>query len=90
VAPIEVRPFRRSDRAQLTDLVNAHVDAVLPGVSVSPNAVLGQLEREPDEYVVDPWVATRTTLVAVRHDRLVAAAHLARRDWARDLVEEGP
>ncbi len=74
--PIEIRPFRRSDRDQLTDLVNAHVEAVLPGVSVSPNAVLSQLEREPDEIVVDPWVVTRHTLVAVRRDRLVAAVHL--------------
>jgi GNAT superfamily N-acetyltransferase len=76
VPSIEIRPFRRSDRDQLTDLVNAHVEAVLPGVSVSPNAVLSQLEREPDEIVVDPWVATRHTLVAIRHDRLVAAVHL--------------
>ncbi|TWF76279.1 ribosomal protein S18 acetylase RimI-like enzyme [Pseudonocardia hierapolitana] len=74
--PIEIRPFRRSDRDQLTELVNAHVEAVLPGVSVSPNAVLSQLEREPDEIVVDPWVTTRHTLVAIQRDRLVAAAHL--------------
>jgi GNAT superfamily N-acetyltransferase len=76
VPPIEIRPFRRSDRDQLTDLVNAHIEAVLPGVSVSPNAVLSQLEREPDEIVVDPWVVTRHTLVAIQRDRLVAAAHL--------------
>ncbi|MFC4949409.1 hypothetical protein [Pseudonocardia sp. GCM10023141] len=62
---IEIRPFRRSDRDQLTDLVNAHIDAVLPGVSVSPNAVLSQLEREPGEYVVDRWVITRQPLVAI-------------------------
>ncbi|HEX2300578.1 MAG TPA: hypothetical protein VHH34_19065, partial [Pseudonocardiaceae bacterium] len=74
--PIEIRPFRRSDRDQLTDLVNAHVEAVLPGVSVSPNAVLSQLEREPDEIVVDPWVSTRHTLVAIQRERLVAAVHL--------------
>jgi GNAT superfamily N-acetyltransferase len=76
VPSIEIRPFRRSDRDQLTDLVNAHIEAVLPGVSVSPNAVLSQLEREPDEIVVDPWVATRHTLVALQRDRLVAAVHL--------------
>jgi ribosomal protein S18 acetylase RimI-like enzyme len=74
----EIRPFRRSDRDQLTYLVNAHIDAVLPGVSVSPNAVLGQLEREPGEYVVDPWVVDRSTLVAVLRDRIVGAAHLLR------------
>jgi GNAT superfamily N-acetyltransferase len=76
VPPIEIRPFRRSDRDQLTDLVNAHIEAVLPGVSVSPNIVLSQLEREPDEVVVDPWVATRHTLVAILREQLVAAVHL--------------
>jgi hypothetical protein len=60
--PIAIRPFRRSDRDQLTRLVNAHVEAVLPGVTVSRGAVLSQLEREPGEYVVDPWVAQRHTL----------------------------
>lgn len=50
----EIRPFHRADRDQLTALVNAHVQAVVPGVAVSVNTVLSQLEREPDEYVVDP------------------------------------
>ena len=29
-----IRPFRRADRDQLTALVNAHAQAVVPGVSV--------------------------------------------------------
>jgi hypothetical protein len=28
------------------------------------NTLLSQLEREPDESVVDPWVIQRVTLVA--------------------------
>jgi len=76
--PIAIRPFRRSDRDQLTDLVNMHVEAVLPGVTVSPNAVLSQLEREPGEPVVDPWVTHRHTLVAVVREAVVGAAHLLR------------
>ena len=47
VSSIEIRAFERRDREQLTELVNAHVDAVVPGRSVSVNAVLSQLEREP-------------------------------------------
>ena len=78
MSAIEVRPFRRSDRHQLTDLVNAHVQAVVPGVSVSVNAVLSQLEREPGEVVVDQWVVERATLVAEQRGRVVAAAHLLR------------
>ena len=75
---VEVRPFRRSDRQQVTDLVNAHVQAVVPGVSVSVNAVLSQLEREAGEFLVDPWVVERATLVGEQRGRVVAAAHLLR------------
>ncbi|MFR0354393.1 N-acetyltransferase [Streptomyces sediminimaris] len=73
-----VRPFRRDDRDQLTDLVNAHVAAVVPGVSVSVNTVLGDLERQPDEALTDPWVGERVTLVAEQRRAVVAAAHLLR------------
>jgi GNAT superfamily N-acetyltransferase len=75
---IEIRPFNRADREQVTALVNAHAAAVLPGASVSVNTVLSRLEREPGEFIVDPWVVERATLVAVQRDRVVAAAHLHR------------
>lgn len=78
MASIEVRRFRRSDREQLTELVNAHAAAVVPGASVSVNTVMSQLEREPGEFIVDPWVSERTTLVAEQRGRVVAAAHLLR------------
>jgi ribosomal protein S18 acetylase RimI-like enzyme len=74
----EVRRFRRADRDQLTGLVNAHAGAVIPGMSVSVNSVLSQLEREPSEPIVDPWVVERVTLVAEQRGRVVAAAHLLR------------
>ncbi|MEU6065368.1 N-acetyltransferase [Streptomyces sp. NPDC047082] len=83
----EVRPFHRDDRDQLTDLVNAHVAAVVPGVSVSVNTVLSSLERRPDEFLTDPWVSERVTLVAEQRRHLVAAAHLLR---YRADAEVGP
>src|ERR1700737_394905 len=78
VSSIEVRPFRRGDREQLTRLVNAHAAAVIHGMSVSVNTVMSQLEREPGEFIVDPWVVERATLVAEQRGRVVAAAHLLR------------
>ncbi|HVE92847.1 MAG TPA: GNAT family N-acetyltransferase [Actinomycetota bacterium] len=74
----EIRLFTRADRDQLVELVNAHIAAVVPGWSLPVSALLAQLEREPAEYVVDPWVVDRVTFVAVVRDRLVAAAHLRR------------
>ena len=64
MSSIEVRRFHRRDRDQLTGLVNAHAAAVVPGMGVSVATVLGQLEREPGESIVDPWVSERVTLVA--------------------------
>lgn len=73
-----VREFNRNDRDQLTALVNLHVSSVLPGVALSTNVVLSQLEREPGEFVVDPWVVERCCLVAVQDEVIVAAALLHR------------
>src|SRR5260370_27829687 len=78
MSPIEVRPSRRSDRDQLTQLVNAHAAAVVPGMSVSVSTVPSALERQPGEFIEDPWVAERVTLVAEQAARVAAAAHLLR------------
>ena len=43
MSDVQVRPFRRGDRDQLTKLVNAHAEVVVPGMSVSVNTVLGSL-----------------------------------------------
>jgi GNAT superfamily N-acetyltransferase len=87
MSSVQVRPFRRADREQLTALVNAHIQAVVPGVSVSVNTVLSQLERDPGEFIVDPWVADRATLVATQRGRVVAAAHLLRYGAGKEVGE---
>jgi GNAT superfamily N-acetyltransferase len=78
MSSIQVQPFHRRDRQQLADLVNAHAAAVVPGAGVSVAALLSHLEREPGEFLVDPWVRERLTLVARQNDRVAAAAHLLR------------
>jgi GNAT superfamily N-acetyltransferase len=78
MSDVQVRPFRRADRDQLTQLVNAHAEAVVPGMSVSVNTVLSSLERQPGEFIEDPWVSERVTLVAEQRNRVAAAAHLLR------------
>lgn len=75
---VNVRPFQRADRDQVTALVNAHAAAVVPGVVASVNAVLTQFEREPDEVVVGPWVTERQVLVAEQEGGIAAAALLCR------------
>jgi len=80
--PTQVRPFSRDDREQITTLINAHISAVVPNVSVSVPGLLSQIAREPGEFIVEPWVVERRTLVAEQSGRIVAAAHLVR--YGRD------
>lgn len=47
MSAIKVCPFHRTDREQLTGLVNAHAGAVLPGMSASASTILSVLERQP-------------------------------------------
>lgn len=54
----EIRPFARHDRDQLTDLVNARIKAIIPGCSIPVATLLSQMERDPGEYIVDPWASS--------------------------------
>jgi hypothetical protein len=83
----EVRPFQRADREQVTQLVNAHAAAVMPGVAASVNMVLSQFEREPGEFIVGPWVGERRTLVAEQGGHIMAAALIARHRADADVGE---
>lgn len=74
----EVRSFARHDREQLLSLANHHIATLLPGGSIPAAALLSQMERDTSEYVTEPWVTKRHTIVGVERDRIVAAAHLKR------------
>ncbi|WP_433609385.1 hypothetical protein [Prescottella agglutinans] len=84
----EIRLFRRGDRQQLTDLVNAHLGAVAPGWAISSAALLASLESDPTQYVTDPWVRDRRTLVSVVDGRVVGALHLRRYGIERDVSDD--
>jgi hypothetical protein len=86
--PVAIRPFERRDRDQLTALINLHVAAVIPGVVLSVNTVLGQLEREPQENIRS--VGRRATMPGRRTQRRdrrrrIAAPLPQRRGREREL-----
>src|SRR5690606_10864780 len=60
----------------------------LPGGAIPTSRLLAHLERDPDEYVVDPWVINRHTIVAVDGDRVVVAAHLLRYGRGEQVSED--
>jgi GNAT superfamily N-acetyltransferase len=74
----EIRPFEPRDLAQLTALVNAHVATATPGWTVPAGWIAARLERDPHDYVVDPWVHERRTLVAIERERVVGACYVLR------------
>jgi GNAT superfamily N-acetyltransferase len=73
-----VESYRPEHLPQLRALINCHLNAAVPGWSLPEAFIASRLQREPEQYVVDPWVIQRATLCALEHDRLVAAAHLLR------------
>jgi GNAT superfamily N-acetyltransferase len=81
----EVVPLAPDHLDQLTGLLNAHLDAVVPGFALPAAYLAERLSRDPGEAIVDPWVLRRRTLVAVERDRVVAAAHLLRYGATADV-----
>ena len=73
---IIIERLRSEHLAQVTSLVNHHLGAIVPGWAVPEAWLAGYLQRNPGEYVVDPWVVERTTLVALERQSVEAVAHV--------------
>jgi GNAT superfamily N-acetyltransferase len=75
---IHIEQFQNHHLPQVRELVNRHLSAVIPGWALPEAYLASRLQRNPEQYVVDPWVVERKTLCAVESQRVVAAAHLLR------------
>ncbi|HEU5102243.1 MAG TPA: GNAT family N-acetyltransferase [Roseiflexaceae bacterium] len=75
---ISIACYQPEHLPQLQALINTHMGALVPGWALPEAAIASRLQRNPGEYVVDPWVAERVTLCAIERQRVVAAAHLLR------------
>ena len=75
---ITIEPYRPDHLAQVQSLVNVHLGALVSGWAVPEALIANQIQRNPGQYIVDPWVIGRTTLCAIEQQRVVAAAHLLR------------
>jgi len=73
-----VEQYRPEHLPQLQALINAHMSTLVPGWALAEAFIASRLQRDPGEYVVDPWVTARVTLCAIERQRVVAAAHLLR------------
>jgi GNAT superfamily N-acetyltransferase len=82
-----IEQFQLAHLPQVQALANAHMGALVPGWALPETFIASRLQRDPGEYVVDPWVIARTTLCAIERQRVVAVAHLLRYGSG---VEVGP
>ena len=70
---LELQPIHLE---QVQYLVNGHLRAVVPGWALPLEYIAFCLKRNPSEYVTDPWVWERKSLVALKEGRVCGAAHL--------------
>ena len=75
---VRTAPLDRSHLHQTLALVNSHLGTLIPGWSLTPDYFWERLKSNPEEYVVDPWVVERKSIVGIVRDRVCAAVHLLR------------
>ena len=52
---IHVEPFQALHLPQVQTLINAHLSALVPGWALPESYIASKLQRDPGEYVVDPY-----------------------------------
>ena len=75
---VQIAPLDRSHLPQVLALVNSHLSTVIPGWSLTADYFWERLKSNPREYIEDPWVVERKSIVGIVRDRVCAAAHLLR------------
>lgn len=73
-----IGPLENEHLPGVQAIVNAHLEAVVPGWALPINHLAERLRRNPEQWVLDPWVIERQTLCALEAGRVTAAAHLLR------------
>lgn len=73
-----IEPLRDTHLFQVQLLINRHLSAIVPGWALPEAFIAGNLQRNPSENIIDPWVRERVTLCALQRQCVVAAAHLLR------------
>ena len=62
---VQITPLDRSHLPQVLALVNSHLSTVIPGWSLTADYFWERLQSEPQEYITDPWVVERKSIVGI-------------------------
>ena len=72
---VQIAPLNRSHLPQVLALVNSHLSTVIPGWSLTADYFWERLQSEPQEYITDPWVVERKSIIGiVKESRLRGGA----------------
>jgi hypothetical protein len=74
----QIELFQLAHLPHVRALVNAHLSSLAPGWALAEQFIASRLQRDPGEFIIDPWVTARVTLCAIERQRVIAAAHLLR------------
>ena len=90
---VQVQSLEDTYLPQLQKLVNSHLSTLVPGWALTTDYIAGRLKENPDEYILDPWVIERRTIVVEEQGTVSAAAHLLRYgngpEVSKDYYEAG-
>ena len=75
---IIIESLQQEHLDQVQALINAHLSTLVAGWGLPLSFIAERLQRNPGEFIVDPWVRERLTLCALVEQRVVAVAHLHR------------
>ena len=75
---VRIETYNECHLEQLQSLMNSHLDVLVPGWALPLEYISSRLERNPAEYVTDPWVVERSTIMGLVKDRVCATAHVLR------------
>lgn len=73
-----IEPLGDTHLFQVHLLINRHLSTIVPGWALPEAFIAGNLQRNPRENIIDPWVRERVTLCALQRQYVVAVAHLLR------------
>ena len=68
-----IEPLQDPHLFQVKLLMNRHLSTIVPGWALPEAFIASNLQRNPRENIIDPWVRERMTLCALQRQYVVAA-----------------
>ena len=85
---VQIEAFEPTSLPQIQAMANSHLSQVVPGWALPADYIAERLKRNPDQFILDPWVVERNTIVAEQAGKVHAVAHLLRYGDREDVSQD--